>query len=151
MAENANEEQQGQFQIQRTYIKDVSFESPRAPEIFRQEWQPEVNLQINQSASNVEGNIYEVSVKVTVDVKNDGAAAFMVEIEQAGLFLIEGIEDVQLQHVLQGVCPNILFPYAREVVSDLVARGTFPQFLLQHVNFEAAFVEELQRQQAQVQ
>lgn len=146
MAEQANEEQ-AQFQIQRIYVKDVSFEAPRTPDVFRQDWEPEVKLDINQKAERVEDTIYEVCVKVNVDVQNGGGTAFMVEIEQAGLFYVEGIEDVQLQHVLQGVCPNILFPYARELVTDLVSRGTFPQFMLQHINFEAAFMEELQRQQ----
>ncbi|MCG8670284.1 MAG: protein-export chaperone SecB [Pseudomonadales bacterium] len=149
MAEQAANAQQGQgqFQLQRIYIKDLSFESPRAPEVFRQEWKPEVNLEVNHSATKIEGDIHEVILKITVSVKNQEKSAFVAEIHQAGLFLIAGIEGVQYEHVLKGVCPNILFPYARETISDLVARGTFPQFLLQPINFEAAFVEQMRRQQ----
>lgn len=151
MAEQqANQQQgQGQFQLQRIYIKDLSFESPRAPEVFRQEWKPEVNLEVNHSSEKAEGDVYEVVLKITVTVKNQEKSAFVAEIHQAGLFLISGIEGMQFEHVVKGVCPNILFPYARETVSDLVARGTFPQFLLQPINFEAAFVEQMRRQQAE--
>ena len=140
-------EQQGQFQLQRIYIKDLSFESPRAPEVFRNNWKPEVNLEVNHSAKKIEGDIYEIVLKVTVTVQNEANPAFVCEIDQAGLFLIAGIEGIQLEHVIKGVCPNILFPYARETISDLVARGTFPQFLLQPVNF----VEQMRRQQAEAE
>ena len=150
MAEKVNQEQ-GQFQLQRIYVKDLSFESPRAPEVFRQEWKPEVNLEVGHSATKVDGDVHEVVLKVTATVKNQDKSAFVVEIEQAGLFLISGIEGVQYEHVLKGVCPNVLFPYARETISDLVARGTFPQFLLQPINFEAAFVEQMRRQQQEAQ
>ncbi|PIE40805.1 MAG: protein-export chaperone SecB [Gammaproteobacteria bacterium] len=151
MAEQAANQQQaqGQFQLQRIYIKDLSFEAPKAHEVFRQEWKPEVNLEVNHSANKVEGDIYEVVLKVTVTVKNQEKSAFVVEVQQAGLFQIAGIEGVQFEHVVKGVCPNILFPYVRETISDLVARGTFPQFLLQPINFEAAFVEQMRRQQQQ--
>ncbi|MDX1695864.1 MAG: protein-export chaperone SecB [Ketobacteraceae bacterium] len=148
MADQANQ-QQGQFQLQRVYVKDLSFEAPRAPEVFRQEWKPEVNLEVNHSANQIDGDVYEVVLKVTVTVQNQQKSAFVAEIQQAGLFLIAGITGMQFEHVVKGVCPNVLFPYARETISDLVARGTFPQFLLQPINFEAAFVEQLRRQQQQ--
>jgi preprotein translocase subunit SecB len=140
---------QGQFQLQRIYVKDVSFEAPNAPEVFRQEWKPEVNLEVNSGATQLEGDIFEVVMKVTVTVKNMGKTAFIAEVQQAGLFLVKGFEGIQLQHLLKGVAPNTLFPYAREAVGDLVTRGTFPQFLLQPINFEAAFIENLRRQQEQ--
>lgn len=140
---------QGQFQLQRIYVKDVSFESPNAPEVFRQDWKPEVNLEVNSGAQQIDGEIYEVVMKVTVTVKNQDKTAFIAEVQQAGLFLVKGFEGVQLQHLLKGVAPNTLFPYAREAVGDLVTRGTFPQFLLQPINFEAAFIENLRRQQEQ--
>lgn len=152
MADQANQQQgQGQFQLQRIYIKDLSFEAPRAPEVFRQEWKPEVNLEVNHSANKVDDTVYEVVLKVTVTVNNQEKSAFVAEIHQAGLFLIAGIEGMQFEHVIKGVCPNVLFPYARETISDLVARGTFPQFLLQPINFEAAFVEQMRRQQQEAQ
>ena len=150
MAEQANQ-QQGQFQLQRIYVKDLSFEAPRTPEVFRQEWKPEVNLEVNHSAQKVDGDVYEVVLKVTVTVVNQEKSAFVAEIQQAGLFLIAGIQGVQFEHIVKGVCPNVLFPYARETISDLVARGTFPQFLLQPINFEAAFVEQMRRQQQQAE
>lgn len=140
---------QGQFQLQRIYIKDVSFEAPNAPDVFRQEWKPEVNLEVNSGAHALEGDIFEVVMKVTVTVKNLGKTAFIAEVQQAGLFLVKGFDGIQLQHLLKGVAPNTLFPYAREAVGDLVTRGTFPQFLLQPINFEAAFIENLRRQQEQ--
>lgn len=142
---------QGQFQLQRIYMKDVSFESPNAPEVFRQEWKPEVNLEVNSGAEQVEGDIFEVVMKVTVTVKNLQKTAFIAEVQQAGLFLVKGFEGIQMQHLLKGVAPNTLFPYAREAICDLVTRGTFPQFLLQPINFEAAFIENLRRQQEQTE
>ena len=144
---DAAEAPQGQFQLLRVYVKDLSFEAPRSPEVFRQEWKPDVDLEVNSSARVIEGPIHEVAMKVTVTVKNGDKTAFVAEVEQAGLFLVQGFEGVHLEHLLKGVAPNILFPYAREVISDLVTRGTFPQFLLQPVNFEAAFIENLRRQQ----
>lgn len=143
-----NQQPQGQFQLQRIYMKDLSFEAPRTPAIFKQEWKPEVNLEVNTGANLVEDAIYEVVLKVTATVKNGDKVAFIVELQQAGLFTVNGFEGFQLEHVLKGVCPNILFPYAREAVADLVARGTFPQFLLQPINFEAAFIEQVRKQQA---
>ncbi len=108
-----------------------------------------MNLEVNNTANVIEGNIYEVVLKVTVTVKNGDNTAFIVEVAQAGLFLLEGVEGIQKEAILKGVCANILFPYAREAVSDVVARGTFPQFLLQPINFEAAFAENLSKQQEQ--
>lgn len=146
MAEqNAN---QPQFQLQRIFLKDLSFEAPKTPHVFKEQWKPDVNLEINNSANVIEGDIWEVVVKVTVTVKNADATAFIVEVAQAGLFLLQGMEGIQKEAILKGVCPNILFPYARETVTDVVSRGTFPQFLLQPINFEAAFAENLRQQQA---
>ncbi|MEZ5507490.1 MAG: protein-export chaperone SecB [Gammaproteobacteria bacterium] len=139
---------QPQFQLQRIFLKDLSYEAPKTPVIFKEQWKPDVNLEINNSANVVEGDIWEVVVKVTVTVKNGESTAFIVEVAQAGLFLLQGVEGIQKEAILKGVCPNILFPYARETVSDVVSRGTFPQFLLQPINFEAAFAENLRQQQA---
>lgn len=149
MAEAQQNQQQGQFQLQRIYLKDLSYEAPKTPDTFRQEWKPEVNLEVNASSSVVEGNVHEAVLKITITVKNLDKVAFLIELQQAGLFTIAGFDGMQLEHITKGVCPNILFPYARETVSDLVARGTFPQFLLQPINFEAAFIEQLRQQQEQ--
>lgn len=149
MSDQPADAAQRQFQLQRVYLKDLSFEAPRSPEVFRQEWKPEVNLEVNSGARMLEPGVFEVAMKVTVDVKNTEKTAFIVEVEQAGLFIVQGFEGIELDHLLKGVAPNILFPYVREAVTDLVTRGTFPQFLLQPINFEAAFIENLRRQQAE--
>ena len=149
MSDQSADAVQRQFQLQRVYLKDLSFEAPRSPDVFRQEWKPEVNLEVNSGARLLEPGVFEVAMKVTVDVKNVEKTAFIVEVEQAGLFIVQGFEGLELDHLLKGVAPNILFPYVREAVTDLVTRGTFPQFLLQPINFEAAFIENLRRQQAE--
>lgn len=145
----AGEQPQQQFQLQRIFLKDLSYEAPKTPQLFKEQWQPDVNLEVNNTANELEGGIYEVVLKVTVTVKNGEAknTAFIAEVAQAGLFLLQGVEGIQKEAILKGVCANILFPYAREAISDVVARGTFPQFLLQPINFEAAFAENMRKQQ----
>lgn len=143
----AGQQPQQQFQLQRIYLKDLSYEAPKTPLLFKENWKPDVNLEMNNASSEVEPGIYEVVLKATVTVKNGENIAFIAEVAQAGLFLLQGVEGIQKEAILKGVCANILFPYVRETVSDVVARGTFPQFLLQPINFEAAFAENLRKQQ----
>lgn len=152
-AQNQNENQvQGQFSIQKIYTKDLSFETPNSPAIFAQEkWEPEVNVQLNSRAGKMENNMHEVVLTVTVTAKIKGDTAYLVEVQQAGVFQANGFEDAQLGHLLGSFCPNILFPYVRETISDLVARGGFPQMLLQPVNFDALYAQHMQQQQAQGQ
>ena len=145
-AENTNQVQ-GQFALQRIYVKDLSFEVPGAPKVFLGNWQPEVNVELSTGTAKVDDNNYEVTLSLTVTVNNQGTTAFLVEIQQAGIFLIDGVPEEQLQHLLGSYCPNVLFPYAREAVSDVVNRGSFPQLLLAPVNFDAVFAE-TQRQRA---
>ncbi|HBO95960.1 MAG TPA: protein-export chaperone SecB, partial [Gammaproteobacteria bacterium] len=145
----AGQQPEQQFQLQRIFLKDLSYEAPKTPQLFKEQWKPEVNLEVNNTASEIESGIYEVVLKVTVTVKNGENTAFIAEVAQAGLFLLQGVEGIQKEAILKGVCANILFPYARETISDVVARGTFPQFLLQPINFEAAFAENLRKQQEQ--
>lgn len=148
MSEQA-QQPQSQFAIQRIYIKDLSFEAPNSPKVFLATWNPEVTINLGTQASRMEdGKNYEVVLSLTVTVKNDNATAFLVEVQQAGIFLIDGVPEQQLAQLLGAYCPNVLFPYARETVSDIVSRGSFPQLLLAPVNFDAAFVE-AQRQRAQ--
>lgn len=133
---------QGQFALQRIYVKDLSFEAPNAPKTFLAPWQPEVNVELTTAANRLEdGKNYEVVLSLTVTVKNDNATAFLVEVKQAGIFLIDGVPDGQMNQLLGAYCPNLLFPYARETVSDVVTRGSFPQLLLAPVNFDAVFAE----------
>lgn len=135
------------FGIQRIYIKNLSFEAPHAPEIFRTDWTPEVNLDLDTSVSQISAGVYEVVLNVTVTVKAKEKTAFLVEIHQAGIFTITGFPAEQVQPMLGSFCPNILFPYVREAVSDIVNRGTFPPLYLAPVNFDALYQQYLIQQQ----
>jgi preprotein translocase subunit SecB len=155
-ASNHNSQQaeatnQSQFALQGIYTKDVSFEAPQHPQVQQQQWQPEVNLELNTKNIVLEQDLYEVVLALTVTVKNKDKVAFLVELHQAGTFLIKGVEDKALKHTLGSYCPNILFPYARQTISDLVVRGGFPQLLLAPVNFDALYSETLKRQQQQAE
>ncbi len=139
---------QGQFAIQRVYVKDLSFEVPGAPKVFQSNWQPQINVQLSTEATALEGSYYEVVLGVTVTASLDDSIAFIAEIKQAGIFLMEHIPEEHLAQLLGAYCPNILFPFAREAIADVVARGSFPQLLLAPVNFDLVFAER-QRQQAE--
>ena len=143
----AASEAEQQFTIQKIYIKDVSFESPNAPAVFTEEWKPESNLELNTNAKKLEDNVYEVVLSLTVTVKNNDKVAHLVEIQQCGIFSVAGFSDQDMSHMLGSFCPNILFPYAREAVSDMVTRGGFPQLLLAPVNFDALYAQHLQQMQ----
>lgn len=147
MSEQNNSEMS--FQIQRIYTKDISFEAPNSPAVFQKEWEPEVKLDLDTSSSQLEEGIYEVVLRVTVTAQLANMTAFLCEVQQAGVFTVEGIDGSQLAHCLGAYCPNILFPYARECVSNLVGRGTFPQLSLAPVNFDALFMNYLQNSQEQ--
>ncbi len=142
------EEQQLQFSLQRIYVKDISFESPNAPSVFQQPFKPKVSLDLNTTSEQVGENLYEVVVKVTAQVAHaeNGNTSFLVEVEQGGLFRIAGLEGDQLDHTLGAFCPNVLFPYARECIDNLVNRGSFPPLMLAPVNFEAMYAQKKQRQ-----
>ena len=142
MAEN---EQQGQFGIQKIYIKDVSFETPHPPGIFKEEWNPKVNMDIANSTTRLSDDLHEVNLSVTITVSFEEKIAYLVEVQQAGIFLISGFPDEILGRMLATVCTNILFPFAREFVADLVMRGGFPQLLLAPVNFEALYLQQQQQ------
>ncbi|NCA69401.1 MAG: protein-export chaperone SecB [Sphingobacteriia bacterium] len=136
--------QQRQFAIQRIYIKDVSFESPNAPDIFRGEWNPTHELNLGTKVNKLQEGIFEVTLSVTVVAKVGEKTAFLVEIQQAGIFAMSGFSEQELGPMLGAYCPAILFPYAREVISDLVVKGSFPQLVLQHVNFDALYAQHQQ-------
>ncbi|MCB5225338.1 protein-export chaperone SecB [Alishewanella sp. 16-MA] len=138
-----------QFAIQRIFVKDVSFEAPNAPAIFRKEWKPEVKLDLDTRSDKIEDNVYQVILSLTVTTTVGDETAFLCEVQQAGIFSIGEMEEAQMAHMLASFCPNILFPYAREAVSNLVNRGTFPQLNLAPVNFDALFAQYLQQRQAE--
>lgn len=143
-----SEEVQQTFVIQKVYTKDISFESPNTPELFTSEFQPALSMDLNVESKLLEGDIFHVVVRVTATTKVEEKTAFLCEVEQAGIFTLAGFEDADLSYMLGVQCPTVLFPYAREVVSDLVARGGFPQLLLEPVNFEMIYHEHMQQRQA---
>jgi len=148
--EQAITEPEQQFRIQRVYVKDVSFESPRTPNIFLDQggWKPEINLQINSESRTFDGNLYETVLTLTVTVKSgeaDDNTAYLVEVKQAGLFFADGFDEQAKAGLLGSYCPNILFPFAREVVADLVVKGGFPQLLLEPINFDALYAQHLEQ------
>lgn len=146
MAETANNEAQQNFSIQRVFLKDLSFETPNSPQIFQKEWQPDVKLDLDTQSNELGAGVYEVILRLTVTVKNAEETAFLCEVQQGGIFSVEGMEPQQLAHCLGAFCPNILFPYARETISSLVVKGSFPQLNLAPVNFDALFMSYLQQQ-----
>ena len=144
----APEAQVPQFSLQRIYVRDLSFEAPKSPEIFRQEWTPSVELDLNTRQKPLEGDFHEVVLTLSVTVKTAGEVAFIAEVQQAGIFLISGLDAAAMSHTLGAFCPNILFPYAREALDNLVTRGSFPALMLAPVNFDALYAQELGRMQA---
>ncbi len=139
------DEAKPEFAIQRIFIKDLSFESPQAPEVFRGEWKPEVKFELNTDNRHLEDDHYEVTLSVTVTANQDDKPAFLVEVKQAGIFAISGVDDEQRDGLLGSFCPTILFPYLREAVSDVVTRGSFPQLYLAPINFDAVYAEHLKQ------
>nr|WP_317623125.1 protein-export chaperone SecB [Thiohalomonas denitrificans] len=144
MAENEQPKQQ--FAVQRIYIKDLSFETPNTPEIFTKKWEPQVSVDLNTQAQNLSEGVYEVVVNVTATTKIDDQTAYLAEVQQAGIFTLSGFTEDQLGPMLHSFCPNILFPYAREAVSSLANKGSFPQLLLAPVNFDALYAEQMKKQ-----
>ena len=147
MAEQENAPQP-KFALQRIYLKDLSFESPNAPATFQQEWKPQVNMDLNTENKQLNENQWEVILTLTINAKVDEKSAFLVEVQQAGVFLIEGLSPPQLAQTLGAFCPNLLFPYARETIDAMVVKGSFPALMLQPVNFDAIFAETARRKQA---
>lgn len=145
MAEETTQEKQ--FSIQKIYTKDISFETPNAPKIFTEKWEPSVDFNLGTHVEPLDDDLYEVTLTVTVTVKCDDTSAYLVEATQAGIFSLNGFSEQEMGPMLGSFCPNILFPYAREVVSDLVAKGGFPQLLLAPVNFDALYAQHLQQSQ----
>ncbi len=136
-----------QFSIQRIYTKDISFETPNSPAIFTDKWEPQVNVDLNSSGTRLDEGLYEVTLSLTVTAKLGEKTAYLVEVKQAGVFTLQSFSEQDLGGMLHSFCPNILFPYAREVISDLVSKGSFPQLLLAPINFDALYAQHLQKQQ----
>lgn len=144
----SDEKPQLKFSLQRIYVKDISFESPNSPGVFANPFKPKVNLDLNTTNTKVANDQYEVVIKVTAQVTDNesGETSFLAEVQQAGLFQIGGLEGDQLDQTLGAFCPNLLFPYARECIDNLVNRGGFPPLMLAPVNFEAMYAQRKQRE-----
>ncbi len=148
-AQNATPKAAGpQFSVQRIYLKDASLEAPGTPGIFTSAWKPEINLDLNTRTRTLGENHFEVVLTLTVTAKNEGNSAFLIEIQQAGIFQIAGLADAELNHTLGAFCPNILFPYARESVDNLAIKASFPALMLAPVNFDALYAQQLQQKAA---
>ncbi len=144
----ADQAPQQQIALQKIYVKDISFETPNSPEIFFQQTQsqPVVDIQVGIEVAQPNDQFYEVTLAVTVTVNLNDKTAFLAEIKQAGLFTLTGFDNQQIHYILNSYCPNTLFPFAREAVSDLVTRGGFPQLLIEPINFDAMYQMQLQQQ-----
>ena len=136
--------EEAQFQIHKLFIKDLTFEIPGDVSIYNQEWKPELNVDIDHKSKVLdEKNTYEVVLTAKCTVKSSDKIAFYIEIHQGGVFEISNLADEQLKHALGAFCPNVLYPYLREAVSDVVQKGGFPQLMLAPINFDMLFEQQM--------
>lgn len=141
---------QRQVMLQKIYVKDASLEVPLAPQVFSRQWQPQVDVQVNTEVKTLDNDNFHVILAVTVTAKLGDDVAFLAETHQAGIFVVRGFPtNDERQAILGGYCPGLLFPFARETIADLVQRAGFPQLLLQPINFEALYLEHLNRSRTQ--
>ncbi len=138
-------QEQPTFGIEKIYVKDLSLEIPHAPEVFLSGEQPHVEVQLHNEGSAIGEGLYQVALTVTVTAKAAEKTVFLVEVVQAGIFQIRNVPKSDVEPLLATACPNILFPYARETVSDIVVRAGFPTVYLAPVNFEALYLQRLQQ------
>ena len=152
MAEQDQQKAEKRLAVVKVYVKDYSFESPQTPAIFNtQEWSPNTNLNLRSSHTAVSDSLHEVVLTLTVDAKTkeDDKTIFLVELQQAGLFEIDGYDKEEMGVVIGSFCPNVLFPFARETIASIVQKGGFPEFILQPINFDALYMQSKQQQAAQ--
>ncbi|KFN45939.1 protein-export chaperone SecB [Arenimonas metalli] len=142
---------QAQFTIQKIYVKDVSFEVPNSPHVFNEQGQPNLELNLNQKVARIAEGLFEVALGITLTCKIEDKTIYLAEVEQAGLFGLSGFDERTLDMMLGTYCPNVLFPYVRQTISELVVQGGFPPFYLQPINFEGLYAEGLRRRAEQAQ
>jgi preprotein translocase subunit SecB len=135
------------FGIEKLYVKDLSLELPNAPQIFTEKEAPQVAIEISNTASRLEEGVYEVVLTITLTAKVGEKTAFLIEVAQAGIFQVRNVPEENLEIIFSITCPNILFPYAREVVSDASVRAGFPPVVLSPINFEALYAQQKQQQE----
>jgi len=141
----STEEQKARFVIQKIYTKDISFETPNSPDIFREEWKPELDLQLGNDYVRIDDDNHEITLTVTVTATVGDKVAFLAEVKQAGVFSLTGYSDQEMGPLVGSYCPNTLFPFAREVISDIVLKGGFPQLVLAPVNFDALYMNQMEK------
>lgn len=144
-----NAEPQVGFAIQKIYLKDISFETPSGIEVFTKAWKPNIQQDLNVQVTQVEEDLHDVVLLLTITARIDNKVIFLVEVKQAGLFSISGLSGIQLSHAINTLCPQILFPYARETIDSILTRGGFPPLMLAPINFEAVFVQAMANAQQQ--
>ena len=137
--------QQAQFTVEKIYVKDVSFEAPNAPQVFNEQGQPQLNMSLNQKVGKLNDSVFEVVLGVTLTCTLNERTVYLAEVEQAGIFGLAGFDHRTLDMMLGTYCPNVLFPYVRQQISDLITAGGFPPFYMQPINFEALYAEGLRR------
>jgi len=138
-----------QFALQRIYLKDTSFESPKSPQIFQTQWSPKINFDIKTRNTKVADDVYEVVLVLTAEAQLEEETAFVVEVHQAGIFTVKEFSETDLEQVLATVCPSILFPYSRESLDALVVKGSFPPLMVAPINFEALYAQQKQAAEQQ--
>lgn len=146
-----NQNNQPQFSIEKVYVKDLSLEIPNAPQIFLERESPQIDIQLHHNSSGIEEGVFQTVLTVTVTAKVGEKTMFLVEAACAGIFVVKNIPQQEMQPVLGIACPNILYPYVREVISDVVVRAGFPPVILAPVNFEAIYQAQAQAQLQQQQ
>ena len=139
---------QKQLLLQKIYVKDLSFESPKAPMVFTSNVSPQTQLNVRSSAQQVAQDTQEVTLTITVEAKDNNSTLFLAEVSQSGIFLIQGYTAEEQAIIVGSFCPNTLYPFAREAVSDLVSKGGFPPLLLQPLNFDAIYAQAVQERAA---
>lgn len=144
-----NSEQQTAFAIQKIYLKDISFETPSGLEVFTKAWKPNIQQDLNVQVTQMDENLHDVVLLLTITARIDEKVIFLVEVKQAGLFTISGLTGIQLSHAINTLCPQILFPYARETIDSILTRGGFPPLMLAPINFEAVFAQAVASAQQQ--
>jgi len=148
-AAGTQEQPQQQFAVQRIYTKDISLESPATPAVFKKQWQPQISVDLATKSDKIDevGN-YEVVLTLTITAKVEEETAFLIEVQQAGIFIITGFEPDDLRRIVGTAAPNILFPYARECIDNLCVKGGFPPVMLAPINFDAMYQQALEQAQA---
>ena len=150
MADQEQGTAEKQIAIQKIYVKDFSFESPHTPDVFtRSDWSPKTPLNLRSSHKTGPDNSHEVVLTITIEAKEGEQPFFLVELQQAGLYHISGYGEDEFKAIIGSYCPNILFPYARESVANIVSKGGFPEFLLQPINFDALYAQGMAQAEAQ--